>query len=64
MRTRPDTGKQPMKKARVFTMDGKEAETAEGLIKGICFVNETPCEALFDSGATHSFISLDCAKNL
>jgi len=45
-------------------MDGKETETAEGLIKGICFVNENPCEALFDSGATHSFISLDCAKKL
>ncbi|MDV3145732.1 MAG: retroviral-like aspartic protease family protein [Sweet potato little leaf phytoplasma] len=53
-----------MRRARVYTMSGREADTAEGLIKGICFVNENPCEVLFDSGATHSFISFDCAKKL
>ena len=63
MRVRPDTGKQPMGRARVFSMDGKETKTAEGPIKGMCFVNKYLCEVLFDSGTTYSLYLLTVLKS-
>jgi len=34
------------------------------LISGICFINNTLLLAIIDIGASHSFISLGCAKRL
>lgn len=34
------------------------------LIRGTCFINNIPLIAIIDTCATHSFISLDCAKRL
>ncbi|CAL0304657.1 unnamed protein product [Lupinus luteus] len=45
-------------------MNGSEAGDADGLIQGTCLVNDVPLFVLFDSGATHSFISCDCVKQL
>ena len=34
------------------------------MIKGICFLKHTLLIALFNLGATHSFISIDCVEKL
>ncbi|XP_022883457.1 uncharacterized protein LOC111400270 [Olea europaea var. sylvestris] len=44
-------------KARVFTMNQKDAEENSNVIAGILLISDTPAYVLFDSGATHSFIS-------
>ncbi|XP_019429961.1 PREDICTED: uncharacterized protein LOC109337438, partial [Lupinus angustifolius] len=54
----------PRATGRVFTMSGSEAADADDLIQGTCLVNDVPLFVLFDSGATHSFISFDCVKQL
>jgi len=49
---------------RVYTMT--EAKTAQNhdLIQGMCFIKGKTLNVLYDSGATHSFISNDCVKHL
>ena len=42
---------------RVFTLNGVKALKSKDLIQGKCFINGIPLLMLFDSGATHSFIS-------
>ncbi|XP_050908927.1 uncharacterized protein LOC127122669 [Lathyrus oleraceus] len=37
---------------------------ADNLIKGTCFINNVELIAIIDTGATHSFISLECAMGL
>ncbi|KAF1862595.1 hypothetical protein Lal_00014135 [Lupinus albus] len=54
----------PRNTGRVFTMSGAEASDVEGMIKGNCMVTDIPLLVLFDSGATHSFISIDCVEKL
>ncbi|KAF1879968.1 hypothetical protein Lal_00022093 [Lupinus albus] len=49
---------------RVFTMSGAEISGVDGLIKGNCMVADIPLLVLFDSGATHSFVSNDCVDRL
>ncbi|XP_020203267.1 uncharacterized protein LOC109788843 [Cajanus cajan] len=49
---------------RVFALSGAEANQFEGLIQGMCFINGTPLIVLYDSGATHSFISHTCVSKL
>jgi hypothetical protein len=36
----------------------------DNLIRGTCFIYDTPLIAIIDTGATHSFISVDCVKRL
>ncbi|MCI63797.1 cellular nucleic acid-binding protein, partial [Trifolium medium] len=48
---------------KVFALDGGDIE-ADNLIRGTCFINDTPLSAIIDTGATHSFISLDCVRKL
>ncbi|XP_054801528.1 uncharacterized protein LOC129305553 [Prosopis cineraria] len=50
--------------ARVFAMSKEEAEASPKLIKCMIVLNDKQVEALFDSGATHSFIALDCMTRL
>ncbi|KAF1879566.1 hypothetical protein Lal_00033223 [Lupinus albus] len=45
-------------------MSGAEASNVDGLIKGNCMVAGIPLLVLFDSGATHSFISIECVDRL
>jgi hypothetical protein len=43
-----------------ITMDGIPAE--EEMLAGMFFLNERPIVILFDSGASHDFMSSTCAK--
>ncbi|XP_050890569.1 uncharacterized protein LOC127095973 [Lathyrus oleraceus] len=62
--TKCDNPKKEQAKGKVFALSGAEATTDDRLIQGTCFINGTPLTAIIDTGATHSFISLDCAKRL
>jgi len=42
---------------RAFVMNKKEAATSGTVVTGTFFLNSKPFYVLFDSGATHSFIS-------
>jgi len=48
----------------VFVVSGAELSQSDSLVRGICFILGTQLSVLFDSGATHSFISDDCVKKL
>ncbi|XP_057443285.1 uncharacterized protein LOC130735225 [Lotus japonicus] len=50
-------GKRPTAPGRVFAITGEQAEAADDLIQSTCIIVGTPLIVLFDSGATHSFIS-------
>jgi hypothetical protein len=41
----------------------EEIPTGEEVLAGMFFLNEHPIIILFDSGASHDFISSACAKN-
>jgi hypothetical protein len=57
--------KKPKKVAgKVFALSGDGADQVDNLIRGTCFIYGTPLIAIIDTGATHSFISIDCAKCL
>ncbi|XP_050892239.1 uncharacterized protein LOC127097793, partial [Lathyrus oleraceus] len=62
--TKCDKPKKEQAKGKVFALSGAEATTDDRLIQGTCFINGTPLTVIIDTGATHSFISLDCAKRL
>lgn len=49
---------------KVFTLNAKEVEHPDNLIRGICFINNTPLIAIIDTGATHSFIAASCVERL
>ncbi|CAA0819556.1 Unknown protein, partial [Striga hermonthica] len=46
--------------ARVYAVDQAEAEQQPGTMSGMVVLNNGPVFALFDTGATHSFISRRC----
>ena len=48
---------------RVYCISGEEAKRSD-LIQGECEISGKKLTFLFDSGATHSFISLDCVNHL
>ncbi|XP_050908644.1 uncharacterized protein LOC127122336 [Lathyrus oleraceus] len=47
---------------RVYTLDARKAKSNNALIVGMYIVNDHPCFVLFDCGATHSFVSIQCMK--
>ncbi|XP_028798835.1 uncharacterized protein LOC114754221 [Neltuma alba] len=49
---------------RVYAMTNEEASASPNLIRGNILLEGHVISALFDSGATHSFISVDCAQKL
>jgi hypothetical protein len=49
---------------KVFALSGTDVPSSDTLIRGTCFINNFPLIAIIDTGATHSFISLDCVKRL
>ncbi|XP_058741477.1 uncharacterized protein LOC131613856 [Vicia villosa] len=49
---------------KVFPLVGTQSIDEDRLVKGTCFIHNTPLIAIIDTGATHSFISVDCVKRL
>ena len=49
---------------RVFTHNGVEASKSKDLIQGKCFISRIPLLILFDSSASHSFISYLCVEKV
>ncbi|XP_027351166.1 uncharacterized protein LOC113862276 [Abrus precatorius] len=62
--TGPSTGQKSSIPGRVFAMSGAQASQSEELIRGKCIIKGRLLDVLFDSGAMHSFISVDCVKSL
>ncbi|XP_050916683.1 uncharacterized protein LOC127131831 [Lathyrus oleraceus] len=49
---------------KVFALSRAETTRSDNLIQDMCSINGIPLIAIIDTGVTHSFISLDCAKKL
>ena len=63
-RNNASAGGRPRVPARVFAMSGEETVASEGLIRGKCFCQNKLLDVLYDSGATHSFISHACVEKI
>jgi len=59
-----NSNKKPKTAGKVFAISGVEASQSDSLVRGICSILGTQLSVLFDLGATHSFISFECAKKL
>ncbi|KAI3700047.1 hypothetical protein L2E82_44662 [Cichorium intybus] len=59
---RQGKGEAPKTKGRAFVMTAEEAQDAPDVVTGTFLVNSTPTFALFDSGASHSFVSAALGK--
>jgi len=57
-------GGRPQAIGRVFAMSGAEASQSGNLVQGVCYIAGRYVKALFDSGATHSFVSSLCVTVL
>src|ERR1044072_3657455 len=57
-------GKRPAAQGRVYAITGTDAEDTNELIQGTCTIAETRLVVLFNSGATHSFIYVECVRRL
>ncbi|XP_027351230.1 uncharacterized protein LOC113862339 [Abrus precatorius] len=62
--SRASIGTKPTMKGKVFAMSGAETSKSEELIRGKCIIKYRLLDVLFDSGATYSFISVDCMRCL
>ena len=49
---------------KVFTLNSVEVSKSKDLIQGKCFISGIPLLVLFDSIATHSFISCLCVEKI
>ena len=58
------SGGRPKVPSRVFAMSGSEAAASDDLIRGKCLIADKLLDVLYDSGATHSFISHACVERL
>ncbi|XP_027351156.1 uncharacterized protein LOC113862262 [Abrus precatorius] len=61
---RGSTGPKPSILGIVFAISGVEASRLEKLIRGKCVIKGRLLDVLFDSGATHFFVSVDCVRSL
>ncbi|XP_027936277.1 uncharacterized protein LOC114191305 [Vigna unguiculata] len=57
-------GSRPQATGRVYVMTGSEAAGSDNLVIGCCVISGKSCCVLFDSGATHSFVSESCVQEL
>ncbi|XP_017428667.1 uncharacterized protein LOC108336713 [Vigna angularis] len=57
-------GNRPQAAERVYTLTGAKAASVGNLIVSICLLFGASCVTLFDSGATHSFVSKACVEKL
>ncbi|WJX17749.1 hypothetical protein P8452_07626 [Trifolium repens] len=60
----PECKKPKKAVGKVFALSGDGAEQVDNLIRGTCFIYDTPLISIVDTGATHSFISFECMKRL
>jgi hypothetical protein len=51
-------------RGRVYTLSAEEVDHSKDLIQGMGLIKSKPVNILFDSGATHSFNSVECAKRV
>jgi len=58
------TKTRPATTGRVYTLSSTEIAKNHDLIQGTCFIKGKTLNVLYDSGATHSFISNDCVKDM
>ncbi|XP_027341023.1 uncharacterized protein LOC113854297 [Abrus precatorius] len=54
----------PKAHGKVFAMSGKEASHSDIVIGGTCIIRDTLLSVVFDSSASHSFISTSCVEQL
>ncbi|XP_027903776.1 uncharacterized protein LOC114163681 [Vigna unguiculata] len=59
-----DKGNRPQATGRVYAMSGVEASGSGNLVMGSCMIASSSCCVLYDSGATHSFVSFACVERL
>jgi len=59
-----DRGNRPQATGKVYAMIGAEAASSGNLVIGHCMIAGKSCCVLYDSGATHSFVSDVCVKRL
>jgi len=57
-----DRGNKPQATGTVYVMTGVEATGSSNLVMGCCMIAGVSCCVLYDSGATHSFVSDGCVK--
>jgi hypothetical protein len=56
--------KKTQTRGKVFALTGTQTENEDRLIRGTCYINNTPLVAIIDTGATHCFVAFDCASKL
>ena len=61
---RRDKGNMPHATGRVYAMTGAKAIGSGNLVMGFCLIDGMKCCVLYDSRATHSFVSDACVKKL
>ncbi|KAI0500013.1 hypothetical protein KFK09_018221 [Dendrobium nobile] len=49
---------------RVYSLSQQEARDAPDVVTGTVYISDQPCRVLFDSGASHSFLSEHCFEIL
>ena len=59
-----NNGLKPKMAGKVFAMSRSEVATSNDFIQGKCIIRNRLVDVIYDSGATHSFISFDCVKSL
>jgi hypothetical protein len=59
-----DDKKKNQVRGRVYTLNAEEVYHSKDLIQGMGLIKSKPVNILFDSGATYSFISVDCARQV
>ena len=59
-----DRDNRPQAMGRVYAMTGAETAGSDYLVMGYCVISGMRCYVLYDSGATHSFVSNACVERL
>jgi len=59
-----NNNQKPRAADRVFAISGVAASQSDNLVRGTCSILGIKLSILPDSGATHSFMSFNCAKKL
>nr|XP_025652087.1 uncharacterized protein LOC112748095 [Arachis hypogaea] len=60
----PPPANAPQRQGRVFALSSEEAHQSEDRIEGKCTINGAPLTILYDTGASHSFISLSATSRI
>ncbi|PKU60379.1 hypothetical protein MA16_Dca018499 [Dendrobium catenatum] len=61
---RPPTVQREQIQPRVYSLSQQEARDAPDVVTGTIYISDQPCRVLFDSGASHSFLSEHCFEAL